>query len=688
MTKGTQALACLACLLLLNFSTAFAQNIAYIHGDVAQNGNIPSGSQAPYDQMLLTDSGNNGMSRFKSLVESEGFTITQHYDAQTTLSSAFLNQFDAVIFGLHQKVWSTSDKNNLDAWIKAGGNILMYSDSAAGGRFSIVGAQNTVGQRAVNNVISQYGLEVTVDQADGTKAYRAGPGASHPIVAGRPVFEGEGVSPVAVAPDSGAQILIPYVNNADFRVSGNANVNKRQNLTIANPSFAALVLKPLGEGNIIVSFDRQPMWNNGPGSGITKRDNQEILRRIVNFMVADGTNTSQPITVSAATELLIGEAGSATLDGTISGSVTTSSWTKVSGPGSVSFASASSVDTTATFSLPGVYELMLTASNDSNTENASVTLEVVPESAITAAVNSASDAYRSITGISYQKDAFFTAGHNDQFAGAAVAGTADDELYNHARSAHTAYNVPVENGDYTVLLQFSETFFTSNNRRVFDVALEGQQIIDDLDIFATAPGKHRAYDRIFDVTVTDGILSMDFASSVNNSLLSAFVLVSRSAATTPAPVATGKAIPGRIEAEEYNQGASGVAYFDTSAGNNGKSFRNEDVDIQIAGEGGFNVGWIVKGEWLAYTVNVKESGFYDIRGRVASARNTDKAFHIEIDGTDVTGPITFNTAGAGWQAWRNVTASKVFLNAGQQELRIAMDSNSFNINYLDITPTP
>jgi hypothetical protein len=54
----------------------------------------------------------------------------------------------------------------------------------------------------------------------------------------------------------------------------------------------------------------------------------------------------------------------ATLDGTVNdadGQTPTTVWTKVSGPGAVNFAAATTVDTTATFTQPGTYVLRLTA---------------------------------------------------------------------------------------------------------------------------------------------------------------------------------------------------------------------------------------------------------------------------------------------------------------------------------------
>jgi len=74
-------------------------------------------------------------------------------------------------------------------------------------------------------------------------------------------------------------------------------------------------------------------------------------------------------TVSAGTDQLITLPASASLDGTVSddglpGPLTTT-WSKVSGPGSVSFGNANAVDTTATFSTTGGYTLRLTANDGS-----------------------------------------------------------------------------------------------------------------------------------------------------------------------------------------------------------------------------------------------------------------------------------------------------------------------------------
>jgi len=81
-----------------------------------------------------------------------------------------------------------------------------------------------------------------------------------------------------------------------------------------------------------------------------------------------GTNVAP--SVSAGPDQTINSLASAVLDGTVTddglpnppGAVTTS-WTKQSGPGTVTFGSAGAVDTTATFSAAGTYVLRLTAND-------------------------------------------------------------------------------------------------------------------------------------------------------------------------------------------------------------------------------------------------------------------------------------------------------------------------------------
>jgi len=83
--------------------------------------------------------------------------------------------------------------------------------------------------------------------------------------------------------------------------------------------------------------------------------------------VGSGTATNQPPVVNAGPDQTITSAtatlsGTATDDGLPNGTLT-KGWSKVSGPGTVTFANAGAPSTTATFSTTGTYTLRLTASD-------------------------------------------------------------------------------------------------------------------------------------------------------------------------------------------------------------------------------------------------------------------------------------------------------------------------------------
>ncbi len=143
-------------------------------------------------------------------------------------------------------------------------------------------------------------------------------------------------------------------------------------------------------------------------------------------------------------------------------------------------------------------------------------------------------------------------------------------------------------------------------------------------------------------------------------------------------------LPGRIEVENYDIGGEGVAYHDVDTGNNGGGFRNnEDVDIEATNDvgGGHNVGWIDAGEWMEYLVDVSSGGVYSLVARVA-APSASGIFSIEMNGTDVTGPIGVTNTGD-WQNWASVTKNNINLTPGIHTLRFKVLNGGFNLNWIE-----
>jgi hypothetical protein len=165
----------------------------------------------------------------------------------------------------------------------------------------------------------------------------------------------------------------------------------------------------------------------------------------------------------------------------------------------------------------------------------------------------------------------------------------------------------------------------------------------------------------------------------------------------PAPVTgstpytgTRVSLPGTIQAENYDLGGKGVAYFDTTAGNSGGVYRTgEDVDLANSCDaeiGGYMVGEIVTGEWLAYSVNVASSTNYDIMLRVADPYSGG-AFHVEVDGVNVTGSVSGLTTGA-WCTFKWVGKTRVPLTAGAHILKVVVDQQPFNLKAIRVSVSP
>ena len=94
---------------------------------------------------------------------------------------------------------------------------------------------------------------------------------------------------------------------------------------------------------------------------------------------------------------------------------------------------------------------------------------------------------------------------------APIAGTPDPALYQTERYSTTgtlSYAVPVPAGRYSVVLHFAENYWKQPGQRVFDINLEGRNVVTNYDILAkVAP--FTATTETFAVTVTDGVLNLD-----------------------------------------------------------------------------------------------------------------------------------------------------------------------------------
>ena len=132
------------------------------------------------------------------------------------------------------------------------------------------------------------------------------------------------------------------------------------------------------------------------------------------------------------------------------------------------------------------------------------------------------------------------------------------------------------------------------------------------------------------------------------------------------------------QAENYN------AFHDTTAGNSGGAYRADNVDIQATADtgGGFNVGWIAAGEWLAFNgLNIPSTGSYIVRLRVASPGGATASVDLNA-GSIQLGNFAIPATG-GWQNWTTVTRT-VTLNAGTYNLGVFAQTAGWNFNWIEV----
>lgn len=144
------------------------------------------------------------------------------------------------------------------------------------------------------------------------------------------------------------------------------------------------------------------------------------------------------------------------------------------------------------------------------------------------------------------------------------------------------------------------------------------------------------------------------------------------------------AVPGVFEAEDYDTGGEGVAYHDVVAGNSGAVYRNDDVDITVGpNPGEYRIWNFQTSEWLEYTVQVSQAGSYTAE-ILASSQFDNSAFHLEIDGVNLSGPVSVANTG-GWFIFTWQGLVDLDLDAGNHVVRIVVEQEYFNMDALRFT---
>lgn len=149
-------------------------------------------------------------------------------------------------------------------------------------------------------------------------------------------------------------------------------------------------------------------------------------------------------------------------------------------------------------------------------------------------------------------------------------------------------------------------------------------------------------------------------------------------------------IPGTVFSANYDMGKYLLAYKDNdyqNTGNNGSwnsgyAYRNDGVDIGTCTDAitnGFYVGWLNAGEYMNYTVDVQQTGFYNIVVRVASTSATGQ-FYFRLDNSMLGSLVSVPNTGS-WTTWKDVSITNVYLTKGKHTLMFNVQAAGFNVSY-------
>ncbi len=144
-------------------------------------------------------------------------------------------------------------------------------------------------------------------------------------------------------------------------------------------------------------------------------------------------------------------------------------------------------------------------------------------------------------------------------------------------------------------------------------------------------------------------------------------------------------LPGIIEMEDYDFGGQDISFKDKDFVNEGKAYREDGVDIVAIGDEdapeGYAIGYTATGEWLEYTLTVKETGDYKFRARVASGLE-HSGFRLFIDGKAVSDTMEI-PQGENWDTYTTIEGKTNTIEEGEHVMRLTITGSYANIDRLE-----
>jgi len=270
---------------------------------------------------------------------------------------------------------------------------------------------------------------------------------------------------------------------------------------------------------------------------------------------------------------------------------------------------------------------------------------------------------------SYRSDGVDLEGTTDTGGGDDLGWTGTGQWFKYTVNAATA-------GTYTVSLRLAAPTAVTDGLHIANAA--GTNLSGNINVPATG-----GYQTWVNVTTTVTLAAGTQTLTVDQDNAGWNINYLTFASSEGPYGGTAAAVPGTVQAENYDTGGQGVAYNVTAVNGSANSYRSDGVDLEGTTDtgGGDDLGWTAAGQWFKYTVNAATAGSYTVSLRLAAPTAVTDGLHIaNAVGTNLSGNINVPATG-GYQTWSTVTAT-VTLAAGQQTLTVNQDNAGWNVNYL------
>ena len=280
-----------------------------------------------------------------------------------------------------------------------------------------------------------------------------------------------------------------------------------------------------------------------------------------------------------------------------------------------------------------------------------------------------------------------------------VTNPAPQAVYQTEREGKTiSYSIPglTAGTPYTVRLSFAELWWTAAGQRVFNVSINGSNVLANFDVFAAAGAANKAVIESFTATASSaGTITIAFAAVTDNAAINAIEIVSGGSAT-PTPLPTPTATPTPANSIAINSGGTATGGF------------TADEDLVTAGTWTYKVANTIvtsgvsdpapqavyqderEGPTIAYTIpGLKAGAIYTVRLDFAELYWTAagrRVFNVSINATKVLSNFdVFATAGARFKAVAE-SFSATASTSGTIAITLTAVTDNAAVNGIEIAP--